>query len=177
MDSDTEDDLEDKNVLRDDIYYLIYKICKLIGFSSVFKVIGNRISNSIQLLQSEGDTPTPRSIAKFEAELYCLSGALKNVPTDNQEVFENMQRMLELILNFQFPRDKILLTALKVISKCSLFFGNRIDLLQAAFKFLANCVSNSKFENQAAEAISNLCKDNKSFVIENLNDFVDCRLE
>lgn len=176
MDSDTDDNLEDKNALRQDIYYLVYKISKLISFSSVFKVIGSRISTSIQLLQSEGEQPTPNSIAKFEAELYCLSGALKSVPTDNPAVFEHMQKVLELTLSFNYPKDKILFTALKVLSKCSLFFGNRIDLLQSAFKFLANCVSNKKFEDEAAEAISNLCRNNKSFVIENLNDFVDCKV-
>ena len=38
-----------------------------------------------------------------------------------------------------------------------------------------NCLELPKFEDEAAEAISNLCHYNKKFVIENLTDFMICR--
>ena len=157
---------------------MIRKMTKVIGFMKVFKVIGNRLSHSIQHLQAEVEKEgqgTTSTLVKFEAELYCLSGALKKIQATDEEVFNTMQKMLELILSINYPKQKVLYTALKILSKSSIFFGSRVDLLQGAFKLLANCMQVKKFENEAAEAISNLCKNNKGFVIENLSDFVDCK--
>lgn len=173
MDSDTEEELEDKNVLRYDLQYLVYKLTKIMGFMKVFKVIGNRIGQSLQLLKAENEHSI-QALTKLEAELYCLVGSLKKINESDPETASTMQQMLELILTINYPKQKVLYTALKILSKSAAFFGTRADLLQAAFKLLASCIRDKKFENLCAEAISNLCKNNRGFVLENLTDFVDC---
>lgn len=173
MDSDTEEDLEDKKILRYDLYYLMYKLTKVIGFMRVFTVIGARINVTIELLKQ--NDKNVEALSKLEAELYVLTGALKKINTNEPEMMETMQKMLELILTFNYPKQKVLYTALKILSKSSSFFGARGDLLQAAFKLLANCINEKKFEKLSAEAISNLCKSNRGFVLENLDDFVNCK--
>lgn len=176
MDSDTDDEQEDKNVLRQDVSYMIQKIAKVYGFMRVFKVLAERLNVTLHQLQSQADTDNSKSLSKFEAELYCLSGALKYINPEDPDTFTNMQKMLELILSLKYQKQKVLYTALKIITRSSHFFGTRSDLLQSAFKLLAECVHVKKFENEAAEAISNLCKNNKSFVIDNLEDFVACNV-
>lgn len=175
MDSDTDQELEDENALRYDLYYLCHKLTKILGFMKVFKVIAARLGESIVAL-SKFEANQMKLLTKLEAELYILSGALKKVNENDPETVSAMQDMLRLILEIKYPRQKILFTAIKIIARSSCFFGNRIELLQLTFKMLAECINDKKFENAAAEAICNLCKNNRSFVLENLSDFVTCRL-
>lgn len=174
MDSDTDEEQEDKNILRYDIYYLIYRTTKAIGFMRVFNVLGARLSDSINQLSNKEESGNSALLVKFEAELHCLSGALKNITTGDAETSDAIQQMLSIILNFECPKQKIVHTILSIVSKSSSFFGQRRDLLSKALKFLAACMDYKKFENEAAEAISNLCKSNKHFVMENLEDFMLC---
>lgn len=176
MDSDTEEELESKNMLRYDLYYLIQKLTKILGFMKVYNVVVKRMDETVVMLGSQKEYEHKKVLAKLEAELYVLSGALKKVNENDPEIITAMQRLLAYILGIEFQKQKLLYTALKIIARSSAFFGSNSDLLQQAFKFLASCIREKKFENIAAEAISNLCKSNRGFVLQNLDDFVQCTL-
>jgi hypothetical protein len=177
MDSDTEQELEEKNMLRYDLYYLMQKLSRILGFMKVYSVIAKRLEETLNLIKDDQRFHTLKLLAKMEAELYILSGALKKVNENDPETSTAMQQMLELILTLNYPKQKILYTALKIVSRSSAFFGNRADLLQSSFKLLATYINDKKFENICAEAICNLCKNNRGFVQENLSDFVECKIE
>ena len=169
------EDLEEVESLRYDLSYLVYKIRSIIGFNRLFSVLGKRIEESLNGLKGENDVNL-NVLCKLEAELYCLSGALKKMDDKDADTVGTMQKMLELLFAFNYQKQRMLKTALKVVSRSSEFFGTRADLLQSGFKFLANCINITDLEDLASESISNLCKNNKGFVLENMNDFVDCSL-
>lgn len=176
---DEEEEFNEKNNDRHDASNIISKISKLIGPIRVFSIIAKKMAVSISMLQQSQQTEEAMSqaLAKFEGELYCILGAMKNpVDSKNEEDIKMLQQMLQLVLSINFTKQKVLHTSLRIISKCSMYFGTRSDLLQLAIKLLANCINNPKFEEEAAEALSNLCKNNKSFVIDNLPDFFNCRI-
>lgn len=174
MDSDTEQELEEQNLLRYDLYYLTQKLSKILGFMKVFSVIAKRLDVTLAKLKNESHSSLSW-LSKLEAELYILSGALKKVNEHDPETTTAMQQMLNLILSISYPKQKILYTALKIISRSAAFFGSRQDLLREAFKLLATYIKEKKFENICAEAICNICKSNQGFVFENLNEFMECR--
>ena len=141
----------------------------------VFSVIAKLLDQTLGKLKNEEQNSLDM-LSKLEAELYILSGALKKVNENDPETTTAMQKMLGLILSISYPKQKILYTALKIISRSAAFFGNNQDLLQAAFKLLSTCIKDKKFENISAEAICNICKSNQGFVFDNLNEFIACRL-
>lgn len=177
MDSDDDEDYEEKNVLRDDCRYLVYKITKAIGFVRVYKVIGARIVHSLTELSNKEETGNPLLISRLEGDLFCLTGALKFVNEYDPEAIEAVQQILDILLNINCPKQKVTFVILEIISKCSAFFGQRKELLSKAIKFLGSCITYEKFEDISAEAISNLCQRNKNFVIDHLDDFILCKPE
>jgi hypothetical protein len=150
----------------------------VLGFKLVFKGIAESIHRTIQALQQEAANGAI-SIAtevRFESELFCVESILQGADHTDQEAFTLVQQLLELVLAINYTKQKLLGTALEIMVGCSKFFGQRVDLLQSAFKFLGNTIQFKTFEDNSAEAIANLCRDNKSFVLENISDFFECTL-
>lgn len=178
IDSDPKDQIfEDKNLLRHDSAKLLRKISKVIGFKNVFRLIANSIASSVHVLQSSNEMQENILIiaeAKLEAELHSVQAILTKADRNDEETFKMVQQLLELVLTMTYNKQILLGTALEIMVEGSEFFGSRVDMLQSAFKFLANCIQYPNFEDNAAEAISNLCKNNKHFVMENISDFFEC---
>lgn len=175
---DDHQDFEDKNTIRQDTKKMLGKLSKILSFMPVFSVIAAEMQNSIQQMQQPNinDDAMNQLLVKFEGELFCILSIVESMSEAADAEAATIQQMLELILNINYTKQKVLDTSLKIVSKCSNYFGQRTDLLQLAFKLLAKCISMPKFENEAAEAIANLCKNNKSFVISNLADFFECTI-
>lgn len=177
VDSDEEDDNEEyieKNILRSEIYYLLKKMTQLIGFHDIFEVIAAQIKETVAALQNPENANKQESLfILFEAQLFCANSLMRKTYDKSEAIYQQRQYFLEMVLCLNFTKHKILYTALRIISNSSEFFGSRIDLLQKAFKLLHLWIQNEKFESEAAEAMNNLCQNNKNFVIEKLQDFFD----
>lgn len=50
----------------------------------------------------------------------------------------------------------------------------REDLLTTAFSLIDNCIQVPSFEDEAAKAAANICKNNPDFVIANISQFMSC---
>ena len=153
-------------------------MANVLGFKLVFKGIAESIHRTIQLLQQEAANGaiSVSTEVRFESELFCVESILQGADHTDEETFTMLQQLLELVLAINYTKQKLLGTALEILVGCSKFFGQRLDLLQSAFKFLGNTIQFKSFEDNSAEAIANLCRDNKNFVLENISDFFDCSL-
>ena len=153
-------------------------MANVLGFKLVFKGIAESIHRTIQVFQQEAANGAISigTEVRFESELFCIESILQGADHTDEETFTMMQQLLELVLAINYTKQKLLGTALEILVGCSKFFGQRLDLLQSAFKFLGNTIQFKSFEDNSAEAIANLCRDNKNFVLENISDFFDCTL-
>jgi hypothetical protein len=172
-----DDDLNSKETEREAARSMIKELTELVGFTKIFSFVAPRVSQSAEAMKnSAGESQEhPHSlIAKFEAELKCISSMIHRVDPKIESDVKLVQNFLEFILQTGAPNDLLKEAILKILSKAKGCFAGRPDLLQTSFKVIGEFNHKQSFEVLAAECMSSLCSDNPEFVLQNIKDFLNC---
>jgi hypothetical protein len=125
-----EEDSEDAYMIRAEVNRLIRKVSRLLGFMYVFGLLAEKLKLTVVEMSSrnseDGEFPL-ETVAKFESQLFCIYGILKKLPPEdiNEDIQKAGTNMLELVLHTKLNNPNVLYTSLKIITKCSRFFGTR----------------------------------------------------
>lgn len=173
-----DDDLNSKENHRDSARSMIKELTELVGFTKIFSFVAPRVSESGELMRKRNpqDQQYHSLIAKYEAELKCISSMIHKVDPTVQSDVKYVQGFLEYLLQTDAPDDVLKEAVLKIISKSGNCLQGRPDLLQASFKIVGDFNSKQTFEVLAAECMSSLCSDNPEFVLQNIKDFLNCKI-
>lgn len=172
-------DLQSKDTERDAVKSMIKDLTEMLGFSKIFGFVAPRIAESAEVIKKRDPQANLEIsiLAKFEAELKCVSSMIHRVDPSIETDVKFVQNFLEFILQNDLPNDLLKEVVLKIISKSGPCFKGRADLLQISFKVVGEFNTHHTFEVLAAECMSSLCSENPEFVLQNIKDFLNCKFQ
>lgn len=171
---DPEDfDHEDRLKIRSDIKDLLRRIAENTSFLQAMAPVAVRLVKTTEDLKVN---PTEKSFCKLEGELFCAYALLRVANNNETLTVDTISDLLKIVLNIRQPVHALTFICAKIIGEVSPFIHSKPQILKESFVLLSQWVTDPKFEETASHSFYRLCKDNRQYIAENFDQFMDCKL-